>query len=147
MIEGLRDELYLRMAIEEAKKSTSIDGYHVGAIIVKDRDILPRAYSGENSDYNHAEEWAIARYNGKLQGAIIYITMEPCNIRRSKRKACCDWIIKSGINRVVFGVYDPDTYVKCNGADRLQKAGVEVCHLRKLEMICKELTPTLLFGV
>ena len=138
------DELYLRLAIEEAEKSSSPDGYRVGAVIVKGNELLSKAYSGESEEFTHAEELAIHKCNFQnLEGATIYTTMEPCDLRRSGKKSCCDWIIESRIKRVVFGVHDPDTYVKCDGIEKLANVGLELLHLKSLENRCKELTPNL----
>lgn len=137
------DEYFLNLAIEEARKSKDSDGYLVGAVIVKGRRAISKAYSDENDNNGHAEELAIKKCKENLFGAAIYVTMEPCDFRCSGKKSCCDLIIESGIKKVVYGVLDPDAYVPCNGIEKLTEAGIEIFHLKSLEQKCKELTPLL----
>ena len=136
---------YMKLAIEEAKKSKDSDGYWVGAVIIKDDIIISKSYSCEKNDNGHAEELAIKRCKENISGATMYITMEPCDIRPSGKKSCCDWIIESKIKKVIYGVLDPDTYVICNGIEKLVKAGIEVEHFKEFEGECKRLTPNLKF--
>ena len=139
------DEFFLKLAIKEAQKSKKCNGYKVGAVIVKNGLVLSKAYSLESKKYRHAEELAIKKCKENLSGSIIYCTMEPCDYRRSGKKTCCEHIIESKIKKVVYGVFDPDTYVHCSGIEKLKQAGVEVYHLKTLEQKCKELTPSLPF--
>ena len=139
------DSKYMQLSIEEAKKSKDSDGYWVGAVIVKEDNVISKSYSDENADKGHAEELAIKRCKENISGAIIYVTMEPCDFRRSGKKSCCDWIIESGIKKVVYGVLDPDTYIICNGIEKLIEAGIEVEHFKEFEEECKKLTPNLKF--
>lgn len=140
------DEYFLKLAIEEAKKSKDSDGYLVGAVIVNRGKIISKAYSDENFENGHAEELAIKRCKESPAGTTIYVTMEPCDFRRSGKKSCCDLIIESGIKRIVYGVLDPDTYVPCHGIEKLTKAGLELLHFISLEDKCKQLTPSLPFN-
>ncbi|MBI2047363.1 hypothetical protein HYT26_04360 [Candidatus Pacearchaeota archaeon] len=136
---------FLKLAIEEARKSLSQDGYNVGAVIIKEGRIISKAFSGEDSEECHAEELAIKKCHENISGATIYVTMEPCDFRRSGKKSCCDQIIESGIHRIVYGVLDPDTFVPCHGIEKLKEAELELFHLKSLEKECKELTPSLPF--
>lgn len=135
------DKYFLNLAIEKAKKSNDSDGYFVGVVIVKNGKIISKAYSDENDNNGHAEELAIKKCGEDTSGATMYVTMEPCDLRRSGKKSCCDLIIESGIKKVVFGVLDPDTYVPCNGIEKLKTAGIEIIHLKELEQKCKKITP------
>lgn len=137
------DKYFLNLAIEEAKKSNDSDEYFVGAVIVKNGKIISKAYSNENDNNGHAEELAIKRCGEDPSGTTMYITMEPCDLRRSGKKSCCDLIIDSGIKRVVYGILDPETYIPCNGIEKLVNAGIEVLHLKELEQKCKQITPSI----
>lgn len=139
----MNDEYFMNIAIEQAKKSRDSDGYHVGAVIVKDGRIISVAYSDETKDRGHAEELAIKIALKSVSGATIYSTMEPCSLRPSRRLSCSELIIRSGIARVVYGTLDPEPQVPCDGVERLIGAGIKVIHLGALEKICKEITPSL----
>lgn len=147
------DKTYLELAIEEAKKSNSKHGYHVGAVIVKNSRVLSTGHTGKGKPYidkkehyMHAEEYAISACQESLAGATMYVTMEPCTARRCGAKSCCDWIIDAGITKIVFGVLDPEIYINCHGAEKIQEAGIEIYQLKELEQCCKELTPALFFS-
>ena len=49
------DSKYMKLAIEEAKKSKDSDGYWIGAIIVKNNEILSQAYSDEKNNKGHGQ--------------------------------------------------------------------------------------------
>ncbi len=101
------DELYIKEAIDLAREAESIDEVPVGAIIVKDGEVIARAYNTRESTRcatHHAEILAIeeaCRTLGgwRLIGATIYVTMEPCAM-------CAGAIVNARIPRVVFGAKD-----------------------------------------
>jgi dCMP deaminase len=132
------DQAYLRMASEWAKLS-HCSRKQVGAIIVKNGTIIADGYNGTPSGFEnmcetdegstkwyvlHAEANAIlkvARSNNSCEGSTLYITLSPC-------KDCSKLIIQAGIKRVVF----INKYKDTSGIDFLEKAGVELCHLQKI---------------
>lgn len=101
------DELYINEAIALAKEAEKIDEVPVGALIVKDGEVIARAYNTRESTKcatHHAEILAIeeaCRVLGgwRLIGATIYVTMEPCAM-------CAGAIINARIPRVVYGASD-----------------------------------------
>lgn len=101
------DELYITEAIDLAHKAEEIDEVPVGAIIVRDGEVIARAYNTRESSRcatHHAEilaiEEACRRLGGwRLIGATIYVTMEPCVM-------CAGAIVNARIPRVVFGAKD-----------------------------------------
>ena len=103
-----QDEKLMLLAIEEAKKAREIDEVPIGAVVVKDGEIVGRGYNrretGKNALY-HAEISAIDDACKKLGGwrlwqCELYVTMEPCPM-------CAGAIINSRIKRIVYGCSDP----------------------------------------
>ena len=101
------DEKYMLIALDEAKKAESEDEVPVGAIIVRNGEIVSRAYNtreyGKNALY-HAEIKAIdeacKKLGGwRLVGCTMYVTLEPCPM-------CAGAIIIARVERVVFGALD-----------------------------------------
>ena len=101
----LRDhERYMRLAIDEARKSGETVGRGVGAVVVGNGQILGR--SGRRPERlvdptAHAEMMAIheaARHLGRddLGGCTLYTTLEPCPM-------CCGAIVVSNISTLVIG--------------------------------------------
>lgn len=103
-----RDEIYMREAIREAKKAESIEEVPIGAIIVLNGEIIARAHNLRETTQMptaHAEilaiEQACRKVNSwRLEGATMYITLEPCPM-------CSGASIMSRIERVVYGAKDP----------------------------------------
>ncbi|KGA15923.1 hypothetical protein GM50_15980 [freshwater metagenome] len=73
---------------------------------------------------DHAEVIALNAVKEIPVGAILYVSLEPCN-HHGKTPPCVDAIIKSGLKKVVYAVNDPNP-AAAGGADRLRAAGIEV---------------------
>ncbi len=132
------DQAYMRMAFEWGKLSYC-ERKQVGAIIVKDRMIISDGFNGtptgfENSCEDregntkwyvlHAEANAILKVASSTQSckdSTLYITLSPC-------KECSKLIHQSGIKRVVYA----KAYKDEAGLEFLEKAGVELTHLKNL---------------
>ena len=90
-----------------AKEAEAIDEVPVGALIVRDGEIIAKAYNTRESTKcatHHAELLAIeeaCRVMGgwRLPGVTLYVTMEPCAM-------CAGAIINARIPRVVYGTRD-----------------------------------------
>jgi len=96
-----------------------------GCVIAKDRTILSSGWT-EPPGGEHAELVALKKLSNKnLQGATLYLTLEPC-CHRGRTPPCIDAIISSGIKRVVIGTTDPDPNIRGKGVELLQNAGLEV---------------------
>ena len=104
----------------------------VGAVIVKDGQIIGEGYHRKCGEL-HAERNAIADARNKnggsaanaLEGATIYVTLEPC-CHYGKTPPCTEAIIENRIARVVIGSRDPNPLVAGKGAKILREAGIEV---------------------
>lgn len=101
------DEYFMRKALELAKESALEGEVPVGAVVVKDGEIVGtgrnRREIGKNALY-HAELEAIdnaCKYLGgwRLWQCDLYVTLEPCPM-------CAGAIINSRIKKVVFGARD-----------------------------------------
>lgn len=98
----------------------------VGAVVVKDGNIVGRGWH-RKAGLDHAEVAAIknARRNGfsRLDGATIYVTLEPCS-KPGRVGACTDAIIAAGISRVVYAIPDPNPKNRGKAKRALAKAGI-----------------------
>lgn len=107
MSDILNDELFMREAIRLAHLAKEIDEVPVGAICVRDGEIISSAYNTRESSKcatHHAEILAIeeacrALGGWRLPGVTLYVTMEPCAM-------CAGAIINARIERVVYGAPD-----------------------------------------
>ncbi|KAK9765733.1 hypothetical protein K7432_005698 [Basidiobolus ranarum] len=134
------DVVFLKKAIEQANLSIPVDtAYCVGAVLVKDGKILSQGYSRELPGNTHAEECCLLKLSNPEEAidAVMYTTMEPCSLRLSGNKPCCERLIEAKIKRVVMGVLEPPKFVEdCTGAMELEKNGIQILHLTGFEEQC-----------
>lgn len=99
---------YLQEAIIEAQKAAAIGEIPIGAIVVKDGEIISRGHNRREIDHDptaHAEIIALreaGKYLGtwRLSDCMLYVTMEPCPM-------CCGALINSRIVTVIYGADEP----------------------------------------
>lgn len=96
----------------------------VGAIVAKENRIISRGWHEEYGKA-HAEVNAIDNCPESVDGADLYVTLEPCS-HYGKTPPCVEKIVKSGIKRVFVGVADPNPVNAGKGIDYLRNNGVEV---------------------
>ena len=126
-----------------AKRSTCLRR-HIGAVIVKDKQILSTGYNGAPAGITHcdvagclreklkipsgerhelcrglhAEQNAIiqaALHGVSINGSILYCTNEPCSV-------CSKMIVNAGIKKLIVGGNYPDKLAR----EILREAGVKV---------------------
>ena len=73
----------------------------------------------------HAEIMAMNSANKTLDGATLYVTLEPC-CHIGKSNPCTQAIIKNNLKRVVIAMVDPNPLVAGKGIQELKKNGIEV---------------------
>ena len=95
-------------ALRQARKAQTADEVPIGAIIVKDGEIIARAWNQVEMLKDataHAEMLAItmaeaALDDWRLNECDIYVTKEPCPM-------CAGAIAHARLRRVIFGCHDP----------------------------------------
>nr|WP_307332149.1 tRNA adenosine(34) deaminase TadA [Evansella vedderi] len=102
------DEKYMQEALFEAEKAGIIGEIPIGAVIVKDGEIIARGHNlreREQLSTAHAELLAIQDAckevgSWRLEDCTLYVTLEPCPM-------CAGAIVQSRLKRVVYGARDP----------------------------------------
>ncbi|WP_270167157.1 tRNA adenosine(34) deaminase TadA [Paenibacillus sp. SYP-B4298] len=102
------DIKWMKEAIAEAYKAEAIREVPIGAVIVKNGEIIGRGHNLRETTCNpasHAEMVAIVQASQQLQAwrlldCTLYVTLEPCPM-------CAGAIVQSRIGRVVYGTPDP----------------------------------------
>jgi pyrimidine deaminase RibD-like protein len=149
-----QDIVFMKLAIEEAKKSKPVDSaYCVGALLVAPIqgasaedlassnppvEVIASGYSRQLPGNTHAEECALQQLadKGRAKGSTCYTTMEPCSTSLSGNTPCTERIIDAGVKRVVIGALEPDHFVECKGISLLEQANISVRVLKGLEAEC-----------
>ena len=104
------NEQYMRDALALAQQAAAAGEVPVGAVVVKDNEIIGRGYNQpilRRDPSAHAEVMALrdaAQHLGnyRLLGCELFVTLEPCCM-------CVGAIMHARIARVVFGAADPKT--------------------------------------
>ena len=102
-----RHQYYMRLALREAERAATHDDVPIGAVIVRDGEVLAAAGNERElrrSPVAHAEMLAIeeaAHHLGgwRLLNTVIYVTLEPCPM-------CAGAIVLARIPHLVFGAPD-----------------------------------------
>ncbi len=102
------DVRWMRRALEQARAAAADDEVPVGAVVVLDDTVLAEAYNRPrslNDPTAHAEILALRAASHALgrqwlQGATLYVTLEPCAM-------CAGAMVLSRIDRLVYGAADP----------------------------------------
>ncbi len=120
------DEFYMKRALELALKGTGKTSPNplVGAVIVKNGRIIGEGYH-EFFGGPHAEVNAINSAAEDVEGAEIYVTLEPCS-HHGKTPPCAELLVRKKISRAVIAMIDPNPKVSGKGAEFLSQNGVEI---------------------
>lgn len=106
----MTDADYMRLALELARQAEQAGEVPVGAVVVKDGEVVGRGFNAPISHHDpsaHAEMIALrdaAQHLGnyRLVGCELFVTLEPCVM-------CVGAMFHARIARVVYGARDPKT--------------------------------------
>ncbi|MDI3327436.1 MAG: bifunctional diaminohydroxyphosphoribosylaminopyrimidine deaminase/5-amino-6-(5-phosphoribosylamino)uracil reductase RibD [Alicyclobacillaceae bacterium] len=122
----MTDEEWMRWALrlaESARGQTSPNPL-VGAVVVRDGEIVGQG-AHLRAGGPHAEIHALRMAGERARGAVMYVTLEPCD-HHGRTPPCTRALIEHGIARVVVAMVDPDPRVSGRGIARLREAGIAV---------------------
>jgi len=100
------EEIYMAQAVAEAERAFARGDVPVGAVLVKDGEVLGKGANVKTTDPTaHAEIQAIRMAaeslgSWNLSGCDLYVTLEPCAM-------CAGACVNARIRNVVFGAKDP----------------------------------------
>lgn len=106
----MQDANYMRQAISQAHNAWALGEVPVGALVVKDGQIIATGFNqpiGTHDPTAHAEIMALRAAasilgNYRLPGCELYVTLEPCAM-------CAGAMMHARLARVVYGAADPKT--------------------------------------
>lgn len=103
-------EKFMKIALNEAKKAYNKGEIPVGAVIVKDDEVIAKAHNLKElkkDTTKHAEILAIQKASRKLdswrlEDCEMYVTLEPCSM-------CAGALIQARIKKIYIGTMDYKT--------------------------------------
>lgn len=106
------DEAMMRLAIAEAREAERLGEVPVGAVLVRDGEVIGRGRNmpiGSSDPTAHAEIGALREAAGRLgnyrlPGTTLYVTLEPCIM-------CAGAMRHARVARLVYGAADPKSGV------------------------------------
>lgn len=145
-----KDEYFLEIASVVAKRSTCMRR-HVGAVVVREGQILSTGYNGAPSGMEHCEDVGCVRaqqnippgerhelcrgvhaeqnaiiqaaiHGVSIEGATVYLTCQPCIL-------CTKMLINSKIKRIVYAGEYPDKM----SMEFLKSTGMDITIINKLD--------------
>ena len=101
------DEVWMRLALQEARLAAAEGEIPVGAVLVRDGQEICRAHNLRENQHDptaHAEILCMRRGAGKLgtwrlRGCTLYVTLEPCPM-------CAGAMVMSQLSACVYGAAD-----------------------------------------
>lgn len=108
MTSQAQDAHWMRLALEEAEKALAYGDVPIGAIAVRDGQIIGRGHNRREADQDptaHAEVIAIRQASQvvghwRLEGVTLYCTLEPCAM-------CAGAMVLARLPRLVYATTDP----------------------------------------
>ncbi|MGC2694311.1 MAG: tRNA adenosine(34) deaminase TadA [Candidatus Angelobacter sp.] len=102
------DTAWMEQALEQARLAAAAGEVPVGALVIKDGEIIGRGHNRNLLDHDptaHAEIVALRQAaallgNHRLTGCILFATIEPCAM-------CAGAMVHARIARLVYGASDP----------------------------------------
>jgi creatinine deaminase len=124
-------DMFMKVAIEEAKKSLGEGGIPIGSVLVKNRRIIGRGHNKrvqQSDPIMHAEIDCLrsAGRIGKYEETVLYSTLMPCYL-------CAGAVVQFGIRKVFVG----ESKNFSGAREFLESRGVEIVDLDLDE--CKRL--------
>ena len=110
MTQAELDQQYMRIAIEQAQLAAQSGEVPVGAVLVRDGQVISKAFNKPIANHDpsaHAEILALRKAasveeNYRIPGSTLYVTLEPCAM-------CSGAMLHARVGRVVYGASDPKT--------------------------------------
>jgi len=118
-------ELFMAMALEEARRGLASGEVLLGAFVFINGQVVARAFNRPITAVDptaHAEvialrEAATVVGNYRLNGAIVYVTLEPCLM-------CVGALVHARVSQVVYGASEPRTGALVSAVRGLELPGL-----------------------
>src|SRR5260221_4109933 len=116
------DAAWMELALEQARLAAEAGEVPVGALVIKDGEIVGKGHNRnllDNDPTAHAEiialrQAALRLRNHRLSGCVMVATIEPCSM-------CAGALVHARIARLVYGASDPKAGAAGSGVSVLNQ--------------------------
>jgi len=116
---------WMQLALELAEQAASYDEVPVGAVVVRDGELIGKGFNQTISSHDptaHAEIVALRdaakqQNNYRLPGAELYVTIEPCTM-------CAGALVHARISHLIFGAKELRAGAICSSSQVLDNPGL-----------------------
>ncbi len=112
------------LTLAELGLTTTMPNPRVGCVLVKNNVIIAEGWH-QRAGGAHAEIHALQQAGEAAQGAICYVSLEPC-VHQGRTGPCVQALISAGISNVIIAMPDPNPLVAGRGIEQLRAAGIDV---------------------
>ncbi len=120
MSELEEDEYWMRLALEQSENAKLAHEVPVGAVLVKDGELIAAGWNQpistsdptEHAEINCLRQATKKLDNYRIPGCDLYVTLEPCAM-------CAGAMVHARIRRMVFGAFEPRAGVAVSQAQLL----------------------------
>ncbi|HKM27512.1 MAG TPA: bifunctional diaminohydroxyphosphoribosylaminopyrimidine deaminase/5-amino-6-(5-phosphoribosylamino)uracil reductase RibD [Thiopseudomonas sp.] len=122
----MNDQAYMAQALRLAEQGlySTHPNPRVGCVVVADGQVVGEGWHVRAGE-PHAEVHALRAAGVLAQGATAYVTLEPCS-HHGLTPPCAAALVRSGVQRVVIAMQDPNPQVAGRGIALLREQGIEV---------------------
>ena len=118
-------EEWMQVALELAREAARHDEVPVGAVVVRENQIIGRGFNQPISGHDptaHAEIMALrdaaqTMGNYRLPGCTLVVTVEPCTM-------CAGALVHARIEQLIFGAREPRAGAVCSSSRVLDNPGL-----------------------
>src|SRR5262249_31426694 len=120
------DQVWMRRALALAAGGLgrTCRNPRVGAVLVRGGRVVGEGFHARTGS-PHAEINAIRAARGRVRGAELFVTLEPCT-HHGRTPPCVEALLGLGLTRVVVAVADPNPRVRGRGIRQLRRSGIPV---------------------
>ncbi len=119
-----RQTMARALQLAELGLNSTTPNPRVGCVICKGGVVLAEGYHRAAGE-PHAEVNALNAATASVEGADVYVTLEPCS-HHGKTGPCAEALIETKVARVVYAMEDPNPAVAGRGITMMRDAGISV---------------------
>lgn len=122
----MQAQFWMQRALDLAKRGlyTTCPNPRVGCVIVKNNRIIAEGFHLQAGE-NHAEINALNNATQSVQGADVFVTLEPC-AHFGKTPPCAEALVRAKVKKVFIATLDPNPLVAGRGVQILKNADIDV---------------------